>query len=611
MPCPRVQHVRTAPRRVAGRKRIDQRRAAETAAVTYNPFVDAAFVATSRGLNEAAQGRTEQASFFASEAVRNVSERTSRRTLRRLGRLLVSLGRLPDALPVWERLVVRGVVDDDVRSFVECAARLERHGRVMEVCASARAAGIFDGFLLRSELRLLDRYDPEAALSLLEDIVRRPETDKSARVHLVHLAIRLGRKALAESHIGALPTAAEADPEEGATVASALGALGRTDEAQAYAYDILRRHFQDHHAHRAFRDAVMLRDRSGESDELEVPELAGPGVAVCLAEEGNAPPQWFVLEDSSVHATGVEGEIRPESSLGRRLAGKKIGDVVALSEGPGVTRTATVRELLPKYVFRVRDVMDRWQYRFPDHQEIWMVRLPTSGPEQKPDFSSLIELAKDGYRRQKDAEALYSEKAIPVWLFGRALGKAEIFAVAHIAGTDGLVLRCCAGSADEYVEASRSLKAASEVVIDVTAVRTLLLLEQLGVLDALGKAVILTHSTMNAIRAFVEKARSHTQASSSAGQKFGQIPRFTIAERHDQLRGVGAPSARRAPDGAACALGRRAGEGGGGHAPCDGRATDRTSGDGPTDDGGRGAGDGHRPRGGGAHSHGAGVASAL
>ena len=98
---------------------------------------------------------------------------------------------------------------------------------------------------------------------------------------------------------------------------------------------------------------------------------------------------------------------------------------------------------------------------------------------------------------------------------------------------------------------------------------------------------------------------------SSAGQKFGQIPRFTIAERHDQLRGVGAPSARRAPDGAACALGRRAGEGGGGHAPCDGRATDRTSGDGPTDDGGRGAGDGHRPRGGGAHSHGAGVASAL
>lgn len=446
--------------------------------------------------------------------MQKISRQTSRATLRRLGKLLGALGRFADALPVWERLVVDGQVNEDARRFVDCAGRLGRDDMVLKFCATARRDGIFDEALLQWEMRLLDRYDPDAALSLLEEITRRDPTNRRAWLHLVHLALRLGKKDLAETHVGNLPSVNEADAEEGAAAVAVLTAVGRSADALAYAYDLLRRHFQDHHAHRAFRDAVVFRDQT---NELEIPPEAGPGVAVCLAEESAPAPQWFVIEDSEVQASAVENEIRVDSPLARRLVGKKIGDEVALSEGPGLKRMAVVRELLPKHVFRVRDVWERWQYRFPDHQEMWMIRVPRSGDDEKLDLSSLFDLANAQHRRVKEAEAIYSKNLIPIWLFGKAAGKREMYAVGHIASTEGLMLRCCVGSTDEYEESVNALKAAAEVVVDVTALTTLMMLEELTILEVLGKTVLVTHSTMAAVRTLVEEARKHVRSEGSMG----------------------------------------------------------------------------------------------
>ena len=462
---------------------------------------------------ESAAGHAELASTRASEAVQKVSKRTSRAALRRLGKLLVSLGRLADAMPIWERLRMDGRVDDDTRSLVECAGRLGRDGKVLEVCASARKAGVFDAALLGWELGLLDRYDPDTALGVLDELIRRDPMNKRARLHLVHIALTLGKPELARTHVAHLPSVTEAEAYEGAAVVHALAKLGRSADAIDYAYDLLRRHFHDHHAHRAFRDAVTFRDPRG---DLDVPAEAGPGVAVCLAEEGASAPHWFVLEDSPVAAVGAEFEIGADSAMGRKLLGKKVGDQVALAEGPGVARAAVVRELLPKHVFRVRDVWDRWQYRFPDQQEAWVVQVPHS-EDGKPNFTQLIDLAKERHHRQKEAEALYASKLLPIRMLGAALNVSEMAALVHIAVTDGLVLRCCIGSPDEYAGAVNDLTASAEVVLDITALTTLFMLDELNVLDSLGKTAVVTHSTMIAVRAFVEQARTQMRSGGSMG----------------------------------------------------------------------------------------------
>jgi tetratricopeptide (TPR) repeat protein len=489
--------------------------------------LDPCLCLTLRSRLSAAQAHADQASRFASEAVRGISDRTSRATLRKLAKLLVGLGRPADALPLWDRLVVDGEANDDGLRYVECAARLGRHGKVLAFCAAVRKRGTFDERLLQWELRLLDRYDPDEALSLLRQIIERDPKNRSARIHLVHLALRLGRSEVVEDHVAQLPAVSEVDAEDGSAVVAALSASGRSAEAVSYSYDLLRRHFQDHHTHRAFRNAVLFRDRSGESDDLEVPLVAAPGVAVSLTEEGRPAPQWFVLEDSDVPASGVEDELRPDSPLAERLVGKRVGDEVFLTEGPGLTRKALIQELVPKRTFRVRDVVDRWQYRFPEHQEMWMVRVARSDREGELDLSSIFELAKERRRQEKEAEALYTQKLIPISLFGEAINKTEIHAVAHVACTDGLVLRCCVGSLDEYQEATNALRSASEVVLDTTALMTLMMLGEPSILGALGKTVILAHSTMANLRAFVEDARSNARSEMSMGAD-DEGPRFFV-----------------------------------------------------------------------------------
>ncbi|HWA78659.1 MAG TPA: tetratricopeptide repeat protein [Polyangiaceae bacterium] len=493
---------------------------------------------------DAAEGRTEEAGKSAVAAVALVSPGTSKPTLRKLAKLLFSLGRLADSLQVWQRLLIEDAVNDDTRSLVECARRLGRERVVLDVCERARRHGIFDGFLLQCELTLLDRYDPDAALSVLEEFIRREPDNKRARLHLVNLALRLGRNDLASNHFAMLPGVMEAEVDEGAAVVAALAHMGRRGEAIEYGYDLLRRWFADHRAHRAFRDAIMFRDvetdvdatksgvspREGENergipgDVSEQANDAGaadvtvaPGVAVRLVEPGVPTEQWFVLEDSKVQASGVDCEIRADSALALKLSGKKIGDEVALSEGPGLTRVATVAEILPKHVFRFRDVLNQWQYRFPDHQEMWMVRVARADDENKADFSALFAMAKDQHRRQKDAEALYRDQMIPVHLFGTMLGKTEIQAMGLLAGSDGTVLRCCAGTADEYAEAAGALASAAEIVIDLTALATLMMLDEVAVLESLGKTVVVTPSTIAGVREFLNDARSHANSMGSMG----------------------------------------------------------------------------------------------
>jgi hypothetical protein len=140
----------------------------------------------------------------------------------------------------------------------------------------------------------------------------------------------------------------------------------------------------------------ISREQEPPPETSPAPEAAAtaaevaPGMAVCLVEAGHAA-EWFVLEDSSVPATGVENELAQDAPLRTKLIGTKVGDHVVLSDGPGLRRTATVRDVLPKVVFRIRDVWDRWQYRFPDRQEMWMVKVKSDDKEF--DFTSIIEMA--------------------------------------------------------------------------------------------------------------------------------------------------------------------------------------------------------------------------
>lgn len=463
--------------------------------------VDAVLVTTLRARIASAAGDDELARQAIEAGLRAVSEATPALARIRLAAALIARGRHADALEIVEPMArLEGDPEGVGRMFVECAIRLERDDAVLAYCARARELGVFDDYLLERELSLLHRYDPGCAFDLLRDLVARDPSSHRARVHMLSLAIRLGRLSEVASCADGLPSVTEVEPAEGAAVVDVLFELGRRRDALLFAYDLLRLHFTDHHAHRAFRN-VALRTPADEKD-IAAPEFAAPGTAVCIAEPGR-PDRWLVIEDSLVRVGHLENEIRPEDPRAKMLLGKRVDDEVVFSDGPGVRRAATVRELLPKHVFRFRDVIQEWQVRFPEQQEMWMMR---AGEGATIDLKPLFDMAEHRRDSAKRIEDLYREHPVPLAALAELLNENEVETLARVAQHEDLRLRCCAATVDEVRHATSNLAAAGEIVLHISAVGTLLMADDLDLLMSLGKPLLVSHTTMLSLRTLANDA---------------------------------------------------------------------------------------------------------
>ncbi|MGD8718988.1 MAG: hypothetical protein PVH29_09225 [Candidatus Zixiibacteriota bacterium] len=469
----------------------------------FEATVDPVLINTLRARVAISHDEETEALTSVSKGSKAVTESTSRDTVKNLAVLLITLNRYEDAFVLLECIANPGIDEETDYHIVTCANRLKRDKYVLDYCERARERGVYNDYLLGQELQLLSRYDQEKAISILSHMLSRNPEDHRARVNLVTLALQYGKRELAEKHVPLLPKVTEVDAQEGAAVVSILREFDEGHRAIYYAYDLLRRFFPDHHAHRAFWGAMIFRGSEGEF--LAAPDVIVPGVAVCLTEEGTNESRWSVLEDSVVEASGVEYEIKADSPLAKILLGKRVGDKVALSEEPGVPRTTIVKKVLSKYVFRFRDVLDQWQYRFPDHTELWAVRV--RGEDGAPDLDGIRQILQRQRERQDAVEELYREKLVPVGAFAELLGTNEVRATGHVANTEGLQLKCCGGSKEELGDALTAFGNASEVVVELSALTTLCMLNEICRFETLEKKFLISQSSMAVIQTFIKGAR--------------------------------------------------------------------------------------------------------
>jgi len=482
-------------------------------------IADRVLIATLGARIETVLGNEARAAELANLALSAVDETTSRAILKRLAKVLVGVGRAADALPLLVRTALPGVDDEATYELIQCAALLQRHDAILEICALARDSGVYDDYLVHWELRVLDHYDPSRAMLLAKEALARAPADNDIRVHLAALAVRLDDPSLAREQVALFPPVTAVSAEVGAAVVGVLLQLGMPNDARDFAYDLLRLHFSDVRAHRVFRDALLRADRDSHAEDE--PTLVRPGVAVCLKEKSAEDTTWVVLEDSPVSAVGVDNEVGGSSERAKLLLGRRVGDVVSLSDGPGIRRTVTIAEITSKLTFRVRDVMSRWQYRFPDQQEMWMVRVAEE--DGKPEFSALFEMMEGNRRRTEEADRLYNAQFLPLAIFARILGRNEAQALAHLVSNERTRLRCCRGSAEEFALATTELAGASEVVLELSALVTLLMLGEMPRLEALGKALLVSHTTLNALRTFVADS-SGERSKSRRGDQEDELP---------------------------------------------------------------------------------------
>jgi len=467
------------------------------------------------------QGKQEEAFDSANDALTAVSGNTSRHDKRRLARILSESGRWKDSLTLWESLAIPTRDSSDVRNLLKCADRLGYHDIILRTCQSLREAGVWDRELLDLEISILERYDADSAIKLLQQHIRDYPDDKVMRLRLSVIGQRLGLPDLVISDPTNVPRIQDVAPHVGRTVVGVLKRAGHPNDALRYAYELLRCNYSSVEAHSAYLFAMNPFEPK---PDMNAPDAVQAGTAVRYTERSEDTPHWVVVEDSP-NPDESRDEIAPDHHLAKQLIGKRIGEEFIIAKGRVSNRTGVVEDIQPKYVFCYRRCLNEWQLRFPDVSGVEVVHFKTtdkSGDNSACDFSPLL---KDLDRRQEKKEKLmdiWRSSPISVHIFGEKFGISAFEAMVSLAASDDMI-RCCLGDAEETNEAQKALFDANTIVIDLTALATLAMLGRIHLLAKFSKRIVLSQSTMGELLQIIETESIITGKStmlSKVGEKY-------------------------------------------------------------------------------------------
>ena len=214
-------------------------------------------LSTARSQIRAAEGDPTAAAKLAEAALNLVEESTSKTDLRELALQLMKLERHKEALPLWERLNENPEHTNDARHLVRCAERVGQLRVVLRVCKAVREAGVGDKWFFDREIYVLEQFDIAQAVSVLQGHLAKHPEDKFARIRLSKIGFLMKRPDLIDARLEALPSVDDATPYGGYVAVEIMRHYGDPNEAVQYAYELVRKHNEDHMANASLVMAVL------------------------------------------------------------------------------------------------------------------------------------------------------------------------------------------------------------------------------------------------------------------------------------------------------------------------------------------------------------------
>ncbi|MGD0156646.1 MAG: hypothetical protein ABSB50_11135 [Terracidiphilus sp.] len=397
-----------------------------------------------------------------------------------------TFGEYRRALPLWKRIAKIGN-SLALRQTLACAQRLGESADILAICRMIRESGIDDRNTLQVEADLLQDDDLEGAIAVLQDYLSRHPDDAEVRLRLTHIGLEHGRAELIQGSSVPLPDPATVTPYVARAVTYFLKCAGRDDEALRYGYEVLHRHFDDVDAHRAF---MVLFVPLGPQISISQPIVVGPGTAVEYAEEGVTGTTWHVIEETNFADLRLN-EFSPSHPISKALTGKVVGDRVELTPARVSPRPAEIKQILNKYVYRMQRCSEELQIRFPDADELQVMHLP-KGADGTPDLTDFLATIQNQLEGKNQAIAAYSTETVPLHYVGVLLKATCFEAVFYLSNDPASVIRCAPSDARERQTSAKALEEAQEVVLDLSAIATLVLTERTDFVAKLDRPIILS-----------------------------------------------------------------------------------------------------------------------
>jgi tetratricopeptide (TPR) repeat protein len=463
-------------------------------------------------------GNIDEAKRAAREAAAAITPETSKEDVQFVAENLHRLQLHRDAFTLWKATVRPDRLGYAAHAFVEAALRCGEDAELLSFCKALRQNHLFDPECFEVELQTLHQYnaldEAKAAVEQFLAEVADNRLQKRVRAMFSTLAIDMGHPELVEKDPSKLPEVESVDAKLGEAVVHVLCQGDQPIKAVEYAYALVRRFPSDKEAHRAMIRSFMMG--MIQRPEIPNPTEVGPGTAVCLKEEGEAP-WWIIIEDQNPDVSREEFSSGHE--LIRPLLGRKVGEEAVLNPTGLQDRRLKIAEIIPKFVRRLHVSMGTWESLAPG--DAFMSRISIkSGTEGKPDFSPIFRSVDLRHERFEYVEKVCREHGLPVQSLADALGISTIEAFQHVVVSRGQTVKMCLGSIEERDAAIAVLNAAKGAVLTPSAVAVLYLTGTFRRIKAFPFEVLVSRGTVAEIR----KQYEHAVQQSPDGGYIAKVP---------------------------------------------------------------------------------------
>jgi len=483
------------------------------------------FVIALRGETYRLDGNKGKAENEAKKVIKRISPEISIQDKRRIATFLQAIGMYEDALDIWKSVVKPEYIGRDTYRLMECAHQSEDITFITEFTEKLRSNGLWERKLFEFELDYREKYhDDKGARKVMEEFLANPP-DQSytpyVRLRLSLLGIRTEKQDLIEKDPTKLPQVTEVNAQIGRWVAFVLRHGPEPIKGVEYAYELVRLNWNQKEAHMAIIGSILAP--VGPRVDIKHPEeIIAPGIAVQYQEDDTRKLRWHIIENSVVSTPeSNRNEFPPHHPISKEMFRKKQGECFYLVKDGIQERTATIKNVVSKYVYRFNDCLEEFENRFPGTQAI--KRMIIKEESGKPDFTPLHRLVEKDADFVQKIEEKYNKQLIPIYTVANLKSRRIVEAMQHIISTPKIRFKCCKGTDEEIEIAERALRESENIVVDATALGTIFLMNSCETLIKIPRRLIVSQGTIDDFRQLLQ---TYDKPQNSAGTytKNGFIP---------------------------------------------------------------------------------------
>lgn len=496
-------------------------------------FLRPPVIATIRSAVLLRAGRKEEALACARQAFEALGPEAPETDRMRVAEALGDAGDKQQALSIWKGLLAPDRIDPFVLTALDQARECEDDDFIMTFCEGLRAGGLCHPFASELEVMTREKYGmTEQAISIMRAYLAAPPDEKLARVFRVRLSLlghRLSRPELVETDVAKLPPVETAPTKVGAATAFILRNGLCPMDGVRYAYELVRRNYDDPTARQAYVGVMGVGDEM--LDLFPEPDTVAPGCAVRYTADDTGEEKWIIVEDAPNPRFDHE-EIGPDHEWAKDMAGKGVGNQFHLRHDPIQSKTATIQAIASKYLYRKLEVMNSWEDRFPHIFFLRKYTFPTK-EDGSPDIAPILKALDLKEEHVQQLHAIYREHPMSVSSFA-VMSKAGVLeSLSHLAAEGTLPVRCCRGTEEELNQVQAALAEAKSMVIDPSALATLFFSGQYEHLQSLAGKCVLCESALDE---YVRLQKQFASPSHGFTGKFKGKYLFTKDDPEERLR---------------------------------------------------------------------------